>query len=128
LGFCLHDKFCLLILQVIVIQICIESQTRSKILISWLSNPRLSIEKCWCYEFYFLIAMLYRILVLIGKPCFLFLIQASSPLQVKYADGELERLGMIYFYYSNWNILISKQFFRVIHVLEFCCYIEGTFS
>jgi len=30
--------------------------------------------------------------------CFLFLIQASSPLQVKYADGELERLGVIYFY------------------------------
>lgn len=28
---------------------------------------------------------------------FLFLIQASSPLQVKYADGELERLGIYNF-------------------------------
>jgi hypothetical protein len=84
--------------------------------------------KCWCYEFYFLITMLYLIiiLVLIGKPCFLFLIQASSPLQVKYADGELERLGMTYFYsHLNWNILISQQFLRFIYVLEFGCYIKG---
>lgn len=35
----------------------------------------------------------------IKATCSLCLIQASSPLQVKYADGELERLGQIYFHY-----------------------------
>jgi len=33
-------------------------------------------------------------LTLITPLHFVFLTQASSPLQVKYADGELERLGM----------------------------------
>lgn len=39
------------------------------------------------------------ILILIIVSFILCQIQASSPLQVKYADGELERLGVIYFYY-----------------------------
>lgn len=34
--------------------------------------------------------------IFVNKSCwFLFPIQASSPLQVKYADGELERLGVL---------------------------------
>lgn len=47
--------------------------------------------------------------ILVEKPFFFFFsIQASSPLQVKYADGELERLGAIYLHiYSQMFCQIS---------------------
>ena len=64
-----------------------------------------SLLSCIFYAFVLVSHMLFIVLIY-RHPVILCPIQASSPLQVKYADGELERLGVMWFSLF-YNILLK---------------------